>query len=105
MSESIQPLGSRVLLQVLEEESTTPSGLVIPDTAKEKQQRGIVIAVGDDEEAIRVKVGEKVLFPQYTGTELRLEGKDYLLIDAGELLAVLGRTDAPTPGADQPTAS
>lgn len=92
MSESVAPLGSRVLLEVLEEESVTTSGLVIPDTARGKQQKGIVVALGDDEDVIKVKVGEKVLFPQYSGTEIRLDGKDYLLIDATELLAVLGRS-------------
>ena len=91
MSESVQPLGARVLIEVLDEDSVTASGIVIPDTAKEKQQKGVVIAVGDDEELITVKVGEKVLFPKYTGTDLSLDGKDYLIIDATELLAVLGR--------------
>ncbi len=89
MSEVIQPLGSRVLVEVSEEESVTASGLVIPDTAKSKQQRGVVIAIGDDEELIKVKVGEVVLFPQYTGAEIRLDGHDYLVLDATELLAVL----------------
>lgn len=89
MSETIVPLGSRVLLDVMEEESVTSSGLVIPDTARGKQQKAIVVAVGDDEDVIKVKVGEKVLFGQYTGTEVRVDGKDYLLIDAAELLAVL----------------
>lgn len=92
MSETVQPLGSRVLVEVLDQESVTASGLVIPDTARTKQQRGVVVAVGDDEELIRVKAGETVLFPQYTGTELRLDGHDYLLIEAGELLAVVGRS-------------
>ena len=92
MSESVQPLGSRVLVEILDEDSVTASGLVIPDTAKEKQQKGVVTAVGDDEEVITVKVGEKVLFPKYTGTELSLDGKDFLIIDATELLAVLGRS-------------
>jgi chaperonin GroES len=89
MSEAIVPLGSRVLLEVLEEASTTASGLVIPDTARAKQQRGLVVAVGDDEDLIKVKAGDKVLFAQYTGTEIREGATDYLLIDATELLAVL----------------
>jgi chaperonin GroES len=92
MSESVQPLGARVLIEVLDEDSVTASGIVIPDTAKEKQQKGLVAAVGDDEDLITVSVGEKVLFPTYTGTDLRLDGKDYLIIDATELLAVLGRS-------------
>lgn len=90
MSESVTPLGSRVLVEILTEDSMTASGLVIPDTAKEKQQKGIVVAIGDDEE-ITVKVGERVLFPKYSGTELAMDGKDYLVIDANDLLAVLGR--------------
>ena len=91
MSESVTPLGSRVLVEILAEDSMTASGLVIPDTAKEKQQKGLVIAVGEDEDLINVSVGEKVLFPKYTGTELTLDGKDFLVIDSAELLAVLGR--------------
>ena len=91
MAESVKPLGSRVLVQILEEESVTASGLVIPDTAKEKQQKGVVVSVGDDDDLIKVSAGEKVLFPKYSGTELRLDNNDYLIIDATELLAVLGR--------------
>lgn len=89
MNEVVQPLGSRVLIEVLEEESVTASGLVIPDTAKAKQQRGRVVAVGDDEELINVEVGQTVIFPQYTGAELTMNGHEYLLIDATELLAVV----------------
>ncbi len=89
MTEQVEPLGARVLLKVLEDESVTSSGLVIPDTAKEKPQRGLVIAVGDDEELIKVKPGDRVLFPRYAGTELRLGGADHLVIDATDLLAVL----------------
>ncbi|MBN9105878.1 MAG: co-chaperone GroES [Propionibacteriaceae bacterium] len=92
MSETVQPLGSRVLVEVLDQESVTASGLVIPDTAKAKQQRGVVVAVGDDQDLIKVKPGETVLFPQYTGTELSLDGRDYLVIDATELLAVIARS-------------
>lgn len=89
MSELIQPLGSRVLIRVLEEESVTASGLVIPDTAKEKGQRGEVTAVGDDEEMIKVAVGDRVLFAKYAGTELHLDGEDYLVLEATDLLAVI----------------
>ncbi len=97
MAERVQPLGSRVLVRILPEESVTKSGLYLPDTAKEKPQRGEVVAVGDDTEAIKVAVGDRVLFPKYTGTELRLDGADYLLIDAAELLAIL--RDAPAEAA------
>jgi chaperonin GroES len=93
MSETVQPLGARVLVQLIEEESYTPSGLVLPDTAKDKPQRGEVVAVGDDEE-IKVAVGDRVFFARYTGTELRLENRDYLILEAADLLAVLRTTGA-----------
>ena len=92
MIDSIQPLGARVLIEIIEEEGVTASGLVIPDTAKEKQQKGIVAAAGDDEDTITVKAGERVLFPKYSGTEIAQNGHEYLIIDATELLAVLGRS-------------
>lgn len=87
--ETVAPLGSRVLVRILAEDSVTASGLVIPDTAKEKGQKGEVIAVGDDEEMIKVKVGDRVLFAKYGGTELSLGGADHLLIDSSDLLAVI----------------
>lgn len=89
MSETLQPLGARVLVKITPEETTTKSGLVLPDTAKEKPQRGEVTAVGDDEEMINVKVGDKVLFPKYTGTEFKIEDEDYLVIESGDLLAIV----------------
>ena len=89
MSERVDPLGARVLVRVLEDESVTASGLVIPDTAKEKPQRGVVVSVGDDEDLIKVKPGDRVLFPRYAGTDIRIDGEDHLVIDATELLAVL----------------
>jgi chaperonin GroES len=88
MSETVRPLGARVLVRVLDEESVTPSGLLIPDTAKEKPQRGEVVAIGDDED-IKVAPGNRVLYPKYSGTELRVGGVDNLILDATDLLAVL----------------
>jgi chaperonin GroES len=89
MSETVKPLGGRVLVRVIEEQSVTASGIVLPDTAKEKPQRGEVVAIGDDEETIKVAPGDRVLYPKYTGTELRLEGVDHLILEANDLLAVL----------------
>ncbi len=94
MSTQVQPLGSRVLVRVLPEESVTKSGILLPDTAKEKPQRGEVMAIGDDTETIKVSVGDHVLYPKYTGTEIRLEAEDHLIIDATELLAILRETPA-----------
>ncbi|GAB4515878.1 MAG: co-chaperone GroES [Anaerolineae bacterium] len=82
----LEPLGDRVLVKVLEEESRTASGIILPETAKEKPQRGEVVAVGDGED-IPVQVGEKVLYAKYSGTEVRLNGADYLILDVGDILA------------------
>lgn len=93
MSDQIQPLGSRVLVRIEPEETVTKSGLYVPDTAKEKPQRGVVATIGDDRDVIKVEVGNRVLFPKYTGAEIRIEGDDYLIIESTDLLAIL--RDAP----------
>lgn len=87
----IKPLGARVVIQPIEEENRTDSGLYIPDTAKEKPQTGQVVAVGEgtDEITITVKEGDKVLFPKYTGTEIKLGGETYMIMDFDKVLAVL----------------
>ena len=94
LQQEIRPLGSRVLARIVEEEAVTKSGLVIPDTAKEKPQRAEIIAVGDDEEMIKVVPGDLVLFAKYAGTEVRFDGIDYLILDISDLLAVIGATAA-----------
>ncbi len=94
----LQPLGDRVVVEAKDDlESRTPSGLVIPDTAKEKPQIGSVVAVGpgalnDDGERMPmdVKKGDKVLYSKYAGTEVKLEGKEYLVLSARDLLAIVG---------------
>jgi chaperonin GroES len=87
----IKPLGARVVIQPVEEENRTEGGLYIPDTAKEKPQTGIVVAVGEDTEDVKitVKAGDKVLFPKYTGTEIKIGGEDYNIMDFDKVLAVL----------------
>lgn len=83
---AIEPLGARVLVQPLEQQSRTASGIILPETSKEKPQTGLIIAVGDDED-IKVKVDDKVLFAKYTGTEVKFDGIDYLLMDHSDILA------------------
>ena len=83
---AIQPLGTRVLLRPLEDESKTASGLLLPDTAKEKPQTALVVAIGDDE-TIKVKADDKVLFAKYTGTEVKYDGIAYLLMESNDVLA------------------
>ena len=86
----IEPLGARVLILPSEGESKTSGGILLPETAKEKPQQGTVEAVGDPEEMeTNLKVGDRVLFPKYTGTELKLDGKTYLLMNEDDILARL----------------
>jgi len=82
----IEPLSNRVLVKLLEGESTTPSGIILPETAKEKPQQGLVVAIGDDED-IPVQVGDKVLFAKYTGTEIKVDGVDHLILEDSDILA------------------
>ena len=97
MSVTIKPLEDRILVQALEAEQTTATGLVIPDTAKERPQEGKVLAVGpgrfDDSGAKRipldVKVGDLVIFSKYGGTEVKYDGQEYLLLSARDILAIV----------------
>jgi chaperonin GroES len=89
MATDIQPLGSRVLVRVLDEPTVTSSGIIIPETAKEKPQRGEVIAIGDEDDLIKVAPGDVVLYPKYTGTEISIDGDEHLVIDANDLIAVI----------------
>ncbi len=93
---SIRPLADRILVQRVEEESTTAGGIIIPDTAKEKPQEGKVIAVGsgrvtDDgkTQPLDVKRGDKVLFSKYAGTEVELDGEEHLIIREDDVLGIL----------------
>jgi chaperonin GroES len=83
---NIQPMGTRILIKPLEQESKTSSGLLLPETAKEKPQTGLVVAVGEDEE-IKLNVNDKVLFAKYSGTEFKMDGAEYLLLEANDVLA------------------
>ncbi len=83
---TLQPLGTRVLVKPLEQEARTAGGLYLPETAKEKPQQGLVIAIGEDE-TIKVKPNDKVLFAKYTGAEVHLDGGDHLILEANDILA------------------
>jgi chaperonin GroES len=92
MSEvKIKPLADRVLVEPLAAETKTASGIIIPDTAKEKPQRGKVVAVGKGtkDDAMELKVGDEVLYGKYAGTEISVEGKDYLMMRQSDVLAVI----------------
>ncbi len=96
MSVTIKPLEDRIVVRTLEAEQTTASGLVIPDTAKEKPQEGEVLSVGPgriDDSGNRVpldiNVGDTIIFSKYGGTEVKYSGEDYLILSARDVLAVL----------------
>jgi chaperonin GroES len=91
MGVQIKPLADRVLVEPAAAETTTASGIIIPDNAKEKPQRGTVVAVGTGkkDEPLTVKVGDTVLYGKYGGTELKLEGKDYLMMRESDILAIV----------------
>lgn len=94
---NIKPLGDRVLVKSSEELQKTKGGIVLPDTAKEKPQEGKIAAVGQGKKtddgkvvALSVKVGDKVLYGKYSGTEITVEGEEYLIIKEDDILAILG---------------
>ena len=91
MTLNIKPLSDRVLIEPIAAETKTASGIFIPDTAKEKPQKGTVVAVGNGTKdlTMTVKIGDSVLYGKYAGTELKLEGKDYLIMREDDILIVL----------------
>ena len=88
---NIKPLADRVLVEPLEAETKTASGIIIPETAKEKPQKGNIVAVGPGtkDNPVTVKVGDSVLYGKYSGTELKLEGKNYLIMRESDILAIV----------------
>jgi chaperonin GroES len=94
---NIKPLGDRVVLKALAQEEKTKSGIVLPDTAKEKPQQGEILAVGTgrvlengQKVAPEVKVGDKVIFSKYAGTEIKLDGEEVLILGERDILAIIG---------------
>ncbi|MEK6590497.1 MAG: co-chaperone GroES [Nitrospinota bacterium] len=92
----IRPLFDRVIVKRVEEDLTSSGGIIIPDTAKEKPQRGKVIAVGSGKllengkrEPIEVKEGDQVLFGKYSGTEIKIEGEEHLILRADDILGII----------------
>jgi chaperonin GroES len=92
----IRPLGDKVLVERVEAEAKTAGGIVLPDTAKEKPQRGKVVSVGEGRtlengtrQQVQVKKGDLVLFTSYAGTEVKIDGKEYLIMDESDIMAVI----------------
>lgn len=91
MGLNIKPLADRVLVEPAAAETTTASGIIIPDNAKEKPQKGTIVAIGTGkkDEPLTVSVGDTVLYGKYAGTELKFEGKDYLMMREADILAII----------------
>jgi chaperonin GroES len=92
----LKPLGDRIVIEQVETEEKTASGIVLPDTAKEKPQEGRVVAVGSgrilesgERVALEVKEGDKIIFSKYAGTEIKLDGKEYLILRENDVLAII----------------
>ncbi len=92
MEINIKPLADRVIIEAAPAEQKTAAGIIIPDTAKEKPQRGKVVAVGNGkkDEPMTVKVGDVVLYGKYAGTEINYNGTDYLIMKESDILAIIG---------------
>jgi chaperonin GroES len=90
-STNIKPLGARVLVEIVAAEQKTASGIIIPDSAQEKPQKAIVVAVGKgtEEEKMEVKVGDTVLYGKYAGTQITDQGHDYLILNQADILATV----------------
>lgn len=90
MSTNIKPIADRVLIEPAAAEEKTAGGIIIPDTAKEKPQRGTVVATGNEKLTFQVKPGDEVMYGQYSGTELNVDGKTYLVMKESDIYAVVG---------------
>ncbi|HOV93784.1 MAG TPA: co-chaperone GroES [Spirochaetales bacterium] len=86
---NVKPLGDRVLIKIKESETKTASGIIIPQTAQEKTQTGVVVAVGTDKDAIKVKAGDEVMYDKYAGTQIKIDGVEHLIVKMSDILAVL----------------
>lgn len=93
----LKPLGDRIVIEIVESEEKTVSGIVLPDSAKEKPQEGRIVAVGSgrvtengERVALEVKEGDTVIYSKYAGTEVKYEGKEYLILRESDVLAVIG---------------
>jgi chaperonin GroES len=93
----LRPLGDRIVIELVESEEKTASGIVLPDTAKEKPQEGKVVAVGTgrvldsgERVALEVSVGDRIIFSKYAGTEVKYQGTEYLIVRENDILAVVG---------------
>ena len=85
----VKPLSDRVMVKLEKTEAKTSGGIIIPDTAQEKTQQGVVVEVGDDTEVIKVKPGQKVMYDKYAGTQIKIDGEEHLILKMADIIAVV----------------
>jgi chaperonin GroES len=85
----VKPLADRVMVKMEKNEAKTAAGIIIPDTAQEKTQTGVVVAIGDDKDVITVKVGDKVMYDKYAGTQIKIDQEEHLIVKMADLIAVI----------------
>jgi len=85
----VKPLADRVMVKLEKNEAKTAGGIIIPDTAQEKTQTGVVVEVGDDKEVIKVKAGQKVMYDKYAGTQIKIDGEEHLVLKMSDIIAVV----------------
>ncbi len=86
---NVKPIGDRVLVKIKESETKTAGGIIIPQTAQEKTQTGVVVAVGTDTDVIKVNVGDEVMYDKYAGTQIKIDGVEHLIVKMSDILAIL----------------
>jgi chaperonin GroES len=85
----VVPLADRVMVKLEKTEAKTAGGIIIPDTAQQKTQQGVVVEVGDDKEVIKVKPGQKVMYDKYAGAQIKIDGEDHLILKMADIIAVV----------------
>ena len=85
----VKPLADRVMVKLEKNEAKTAGGIIIPDTAQEKTQQGVVVEVGDDKDVIKVKAGQKVMYDKYAGTQIKINGEECLILKMADIIAVV----------------
>jgi len=85
----VKPLADRVMVKLEKNEAKTAGGIIIPDTAQEKTQQGVVVAIGDDKEVIKVSEGQKVMYDKYAGTQVKIDGVEHLILKMADIIAVV----------------
>jgi chaperonin GroES len=85
----VKPLADRVIVKLEKSETKSAGGIIIPDTAQEKTQSGVVVDVGDDKEVIKVSPGQKILYDKYAGTQIKIDGIDHLILKMQDILAII----------------